>query len=107
MTPDPAQAALPLYHGVVQRGNVAVAVESGAVLAVAPAQWSDGCAVLEEARRSPTGAAWTRRSYLDPVSGRALYVEAVPEGVGRSFSTAPRRWADGAPPPFLARIRWQ
>jgi len=64
------------------------------VLAVAPAQWSDGCAVLEQARTSPTGAVWTRRSYLDPVSGRALYVEAVPEGVGRSFSTAPRRWVE-------------
>jgi N-methylhydantoinase B len=89
--------AQPLYHGVEQRGGVAVAVESGAVLAVAPGQWSDGCAVLDEARKSPTGAAWTRRSYLDPVSGRALFVEAVPDGAGRAFSSAPRRWTEAGP----------
>ena len=35
-----------------------------------------------------------QRSYLDPVSGRALFVEAVPQGVGRSFTTAPRHWVD-------------
>jgi N-methylhydantoinase B len=73
-----------------------VALESGTVLAVAPGQWTDGCAVLEESRTSPTGAAWTRRSYLDPVSGRALFVEAVPEGAGRSFSSLPRVWAEAA-----------
>jgi N-methylhydantoinase B len=83
----------PLYHGIEQRGPVAVAVESGAVLAVAPGQWSDGCAALDEPRRSPTGSAWIRRTYLDPVSGAALFVEAVPEGAGRAFSSEPARWA--------------
>jgi N-methylhydantoinase B len=92
LVPPADGAAQPLYHGVVQRGNVAVALASGAVLAVAPDQWSDGCAVLEESRASPTGAAWTRRTYLDPVSGAALFVEAVPEGAGRSFSSSPLRW---------------
>jgi N-methylhydantoinase B len=98
--PDPVLAPpdggppQPLYHGVVQRGNVAIALGSGAVLAVAPDQWSDGCAVIEESRASPTGAVWTRRTYLDPISGAALFVEAVPEGAGRSFSSAPRRWTD-------------
>ena len=90
-------SARPLYHGIEQRDGVAVAVESGAVLAVAPDQWADGCAVLEEARTSATGASWTRRTYLDPRSGRALFVEAVPQGVGRSFSTSPERWTGGGP----------
>jgi len=91
--------ARPLYHGIEQRDGVAVSVESGAVLAVAPDQWADGCAVLEEARTSATGASWTRRTYLDPRSGRALFVEAVPQGVGRSFSTSPERWTGGPAQP--------
>lgn len=84
----------PLYHGVVQRGRVAVAVDSGALLAVAPAHWTDGCPVLETERRSSVGVPWTQRTYLDPRSGRALYTEAVPSGAPRSFTTAPNHWID-------------
>lgn len=84
---------LPLYHGVVQRGRFAIAAASGAVLAVAPTHWTDGCPVLERTRTSARGVAWVQRSYLDPHSGRALFVEAVPEGTGRSFTAAPTRWA--------------
>jgi N-methylhydantoinase B len=76
----------------VQRGRVAVAVDSGAVLAVAPAHWTDGCPVLETERRSSVGAPWTQRTYLDPRSGRALQTEAVPPGSPRSFTTAPNHW---------------
>jgi N-methylhydantoinase B len=84
----------PLYHGVVQRGRVAIAVESGAVLAIAPAHWTDGCPLLETERRSSVGVPWTQRTYLDPRSGRALYTEAVPLDSRRSFTTAPRHWTD-------------
>ena len=85
-------STLPLYHGVVQRGSLAVSEATGAVLAVAPDHWTDGCPVVEEARLSPTGTGWIQRSYLDPGSGRVLYVEAVPRGAGRSFTTAPFHW---------------
>jgi N-methylhydantoinase B len=84
----------PLYHGVVQRGRYAIAEASGAVLAVAPMHWTAGCPVLEADRTSARGIAWRQRSYLDPMSGRALYVEAVPVDAPRSFTTAPTRWAD-------------
>jgi N-methylhydantoinase B len=81
-----------LYHGVVRRGDRAVAVESGAVLAVAPAHWTDGCPTLDEERRTARGTGWLQRTYLDPVSGRSLAVEAVPLGWGRSFTAAPVHW---------------
>jgi N-methylhydantoinase B len=89
---DSDDADQPLYHGVVQRGRFAVAIDSGAVLAVAPAHWTDGCPVLETKRHSSVGAPWTQRTYLDPRSGRALHTEAVPSGSPRSFSTAPQHW---------------
>lgn len=86
------QASFPLYHGVVQRGRLAIAVASGAVLAASPDHWTSGCPVLEAERVSARGVAWRQRTYLDPVSGRALYVEAVPVGASRSFTSAPTRW---------------
>jgi len=91
---DPEHPAVPLYHGVEQRGRVAVAVASGAVLAAAPDHWTDGCAVLEETKATASGAEWVQRSYLDPCTGQALFVEAVPPGFGRSFTSAPRHWTD-------------
>jgi len=82
---------LPFYPGVVQRGPVAFSDSTGAVLAIAPDHWTDGCRVLEEPcdREGPPVVI---RSYLDPVSGRSLYVEAVPAGEPRSFRSSPRRW---------------
>ena len=38
--------ARPLYPGIEQRGRVAVATSSGAILAVAPDPWPDGCPTL-------------------------------------------------------------
>jgi len=85
--------ALPLYPGVVQRGDVAVAEASGAPLAVAPDHWTDGCPVLTEDLWGASGPAVSVRTYLDPASGRALHVEAVVGDAGRSFLVAPTRWS--------------
>jgi N-methylhydantoinase B len=84
--------SLPLFPGVVQRGALAF-TEGGAPLAIAPAHWTDGCPVLEEELRGG-GPRVVLRSYLDPASGRALHVEAVPAGEPRSFECAPRRWTE-------------
>lgn len=88
----PARAGgAPLSPGVVQVGALAVAEHTGAVLAVAPGHWTDGCPVLVE--RRPSGPGVEVRAYLDPASGRSLYVEAVPAGSPRSFEVSPSRWA--------------
>jgi N-methylhydantoinase B len=83
----------PLYVGVVQRGALAISERSGSPLAVAPDHWTDGCPVLVETR-SDLGPEVHIRSYLDPATGYALFVEAVPAGSPRSFEIAPRRWVD-------------
>jgi N-methylhydantoinase B len=80
----------------VQRGAHAIALASGALLAVAPDHWTDGCPTIEELRHSSSGRTWLQRTYLDPSSGRALAVEAVPPGAPRSFASAPRHWTDAA-----------
>ncbi len=90
--PSPGRAA-PLSPGVVQVGNLAVAEATGAVLAVAPDHWTDGCPVLADPLSS-SGPGVEVRAYLDPVSGRSLYVEAVPAGSPRSFEASPRRWTE-------------
>jgi N-methylhydantoinase B len=93
---DLASAApVPLYHGVVQRGTVAVAEASGAVLAAAPDHWTDGCPVLVEPMPGD-GPPREIRSYLDPLTGRALYVEAAPAGEPRTFAMNPKGWTDAA-----------
>jgi N-methylhydantoinase B len=89
----------PLYHGIVRRGDRAVAVASGAVLARAPAHWTDGCPTIEEERRTARWTGWLQRTYLDPLTGRSLAVEAVPLGWGRAFTSAPAHWADRGPAP--------
>jgi N-methylhydantoinase B len=91
---DTDEPAAPLHHGVVRRGRWAVAVRSGAVLAAAPDHWTDGCPVLAEERTTASGRRWLSRTYLDPVDGTALHVEAVPPGAPRSFTTAPRHWTE-------------
>jgi N-methylhydantoinase B len=81
---------LPLYIGVEQRGDLAVASESGAVLGRAPRPWTDGCPVLVE----PLGDHAEVRSYLDPLSGRALLVDVVPRGMAQAITSQPRRWME-------------
>lgn len=92
-----ATEALEVY-GVVAAvdGRVdaaAISEHSGAPLAIAPPHWTDGCPVLEE-RLSGEGPGVVVRSYLDPLTGRALYVEAVPAGEPRSFELSPNRWTN-------------
>ena len=72
--------------------GVAYAVASGAVLAHAPDHWTDGCPVLEEEQ----GPRLVVRSYLDPISGTLLLVEAVPKGEPRTVDMRPTRWTQSA-----------
>jgi N-methylhydantoinase B len=81
--------ALPLTPGVEQRGGVAVSARSGAVLAHAPAHWSDGCPVLVAAVADGVET----RSYLDPATGHILHTEVATAGEPRSFESCPKRWS--------------
>jgi N-methylhydantoinase B len=92
-TGNSTPGATPLYLGVAQQGALAVSERSGAPLAIAPDHWTDGCPVLV-ATRSDLGPAVEIRSYLDPETGYALFVEAVPAGAPRSFEIAPTRWLE-------------
>ena len=87
--------SLPLALGVVQRGSVAYAEESGTPLAVAPDHWTDGCPVIVE-RRWVEGPEIEYRTYLDPGSGRALHVEVALAEAPRSFEVSPDRWTAAA-----------
>jgi hypothetical protein len=71
---------------------LAVSEWSGAVLAVAPGNWLDGCPVLDmpiDARAGGTVA----RAHLDPASGRMLYVDVIRQSDGPSIDIRPARWA--------------
>jgi N-methylhydantoinase B len=81
---------------VDQIGHLAVATDSGAVLAVAPGHFTDGCPVLVERRWDPDGPDVVYRSYLDPLSGRSLLVEVALADSPRSFLVNPRRWSEAA-----------
>lgn len=88
-TEDLASApALPLAPGVEQRGGVAVSARSGAVLAHAPAHWTDGCPVLVQA----VAEGVETRSYLDPTTGHIIHTEVATAGEPRSFESSPKRW---------------
>jgi N-methylhydantoinase B len=82
----------PLYPGIVQRGDVAYAQDSGAPLVRAPRHWTDGCPVLEDRRWTESGPDVIFRSYLDPRTGRTLHVEVTLTGEPRSFEVSPNRW---------------
>jgi N-methylhydantoinase B len=96
--PDSALSAttgydpLPLAIGVEQRGTVAVAIGSGAPLALSPNDWLDGCPTLSEIRTTRAGRNLTTTTYLDPRTGSALCVDAVLDGEQRSFGSRPKRW---------------
>jgi N-methylhydantoinase B len=81
-------AGLPLYPGIEQRGRLAVASASGAVLAVAPEPWTSGCPVIE---RKLT-AQLVERTYLDPLTGTLLLTDVVPAGANCSLRSEPARW---------------
>jgi N-methylhydantoinase B len=88
----PSDPGDPHYPGIVQHGAMLYAEASGAPLAVAPGHWTDGCPVLEERRWAEGDPDVVYRSFLDPLTGRALHVEVALAGTPRSFATAPRRW---------------
>jgi N-methylhydantoinase B len=91
--PSNEAPTFPLYPGVLQQGNLAYAEESGQVLAESPHHWTDGCPVLEERRWPEGGPDVVFRTYLDPLTGRALHVEVALAGGPRSFEVSPRRWS--------------
>jgi N-methylhydantoinase B len=88
-----------LFPGVIQRAGQAVSERSGAILAVAPAHWTDGCHILENPYPGPGRIPLVLRSYLDPITGHALHTELVPRGDGRSFETMPDCWTKAAATP--------
>jgi len=88
---------VPLYPGIVQVGSVAAASESGAPLALAPDHWTEGCPLLAERRWGAGGPDVDYNSWLDPETGRVLYVEVALEGEERGFLVAPKRWTQAVP----------
>ena len=88
---DSKEPEYPLYSGVIQRGQLAVSERSGAVLAVAPGNWLDGCPTMDVpiAQRAVTVVG---RYHLDPLTGRALYVDVIRPEDGPSIELRPDRW---------------
>jgi len=82
----------PLYIGVEQHCDLAVATASGAVLARAPDHWTDGCPVLV----SRIGGHAELFVYLDPLTGRSLMADVVPAGMDRAITSLPKRWVEAA-----------
>lgn len=78
-----------LYPGVEHHDGIAYAVASGSPLARTPDNWISGCPWLEES----LGADIVVRTYLDPRTGRALLVDALPEGQPCSVESRPIHWA--------------
>jgi N-methylhydantoinase B len=83
--------AWPLYPGVIQRSNLALAEQSGAVLAEAPNNWLDGCPVLDIPLFAGAKGVVTR-AHLDPLTGRMLYVDVLRPGDGPTIEIRPERW---------------
>jgi N-methylhydantoinase B len=65
---------------------------SGAPLAKAPNHWTDGCPVLRERHPTRSGTDVIYDTYLDPLTGAALEVDARLDGDERSFTSLPRSW---------------
>jgi len=83
-----------IYPGIGRRGRVAVSMNSGAPLAIAPDHWTDGCPVLRERHPNRSGTDVIYDIYLDPRTGAALEVDARLDGESRSFTSLPRNWTD-------------
>jgi N-methylhydantoinase B len=87
--------AAPLYPGVIQRGAFALAEQSGAVLAVSPGNWLDGCPVLDTLLDERAGRLVVR-SHLDPLTGRILFADVLFEDEEPGMEIRPKRWAEAA-----------
>src|SRR6185369_9423786 len=81
-----------IYPGIGRRGAIAYSMASGAPLAKAPHHWTDGCPVLRERHPTRSGTDVIYDTYLDPVTGAALEVDARLDGDERSFTSLPRSW---------------
>jgi N-methylhydantoinase B len=92
---DPGTKSVPLYPGVVQRGNLAVSEWSGVVLAVAPGNWLDGCPVDDSSIDDRAGGT-IQRAHLDPATGRALFVDVLRTTDGPTIAVLPKRWTQAA-----------
>ena len=88
---DETLPATPLYPGVIQRGDLAIAEGTCAVLAAAPGNWLDGCPVLDTPIDERAGGT-IARMHLDPESGRALFVDVLRRGDGPSIQVMPESW---------------
>jgi N-methylhydantoinase B len=84
--------AQPLYPGICQRGSVAFSEGSGVPLASAPNDWPDGCPTVRESVSFAHGVELDVMMYLDPATGRSLFVDVVPAGQPRSFRSLPAPW---------------
>jgi N-methylhydantoinase B len=83
--------ALPFYPGVIQHGEFAVAEQSGALLAVAPSNWLDGCPILDTFLDDRAGEL-VARQHLDPLTGRVLYADVTLVEDKPSIEIRPLRW---------------
>lgn len=91
-TAEEGVSDVPLYPGVIQRGHLAVSQWSGAVLAVAPDNWLDGCPTLDMPIDERAGGT-VARAHLDPATGRMLYVDVLRRDDPPSIAVSPDRWS--------------
>jgi hypothetical protein len=69
-----------------------VSESSGAVLALAPDNWLDGCPTLDMPIDDRAGGT-VARAHLDPVNGRMLFVDVIRKADAPSVEIRPHRWA--------------
>lgn len=85
-----------LYPSLVQIGQKAISVGSGAVLAISPDAWTGGCFTLDEEDEGANGYVARLRSYLDPLSGQRLFQEVVRDDGVSLFESSPDCWTGQA-----------
>jgi N-methylhydantoinase B len=91
LRPATKGAIHPLYPGVVQQGDMALAEQSGALLAVAPGNWLDGCPVLDQLLDDRAGRL-VMRQHLDPLTGRILFADVTFADDEPGIAINPERW---------------
>ncbi len=85
----------PIYPGIVQVAGRAIAGSSGAVLALAPGNWLDGCPTLDT-RLDGRAGDLVLRAHLDPLTGRMLFADIVFAEEGPGIEIRPERWLRAA-----------
>lgn len=94
MAVDPHAPSLPLFDGVVQRGNAALSERTGATLAMSPDPWTDGCPTIDTPLDRQGDI--RRLDYLDPLSGHYLASVILAEDVTDGFGSIPVRWLEAS-----------